>query len=302
MPDPTVTNVLVVDDNALDRRLLKVHLEGDGYQPAFATNGREALELLERNDEAFDVVLLDRKMPEMGGLELLAKMKEHPRLRMIPVILQTAFAQEDEILEGIRAGAYYYLTKPYNVPMLLTVVRTAASDYAEYKEMRTRLRQQVETLRLLRHAAFSVRTVEEARDLATVLAGECPDPFTALIGLTELLLNAVEHGNLGITYDEKSAMSRKEWQAEVERRLSLPEHAAKRVDVIFERDDAAIRFTIRDSGNGFDWSRFLDIDPSRAFDTHGRGIAMARRLSFHSVEFLGNGNTVVATVSLTADR
>jgi CheY-like chemotaxis protein len=296
MPEPAVTHVLVVDDNSLDRALLKVHLEKEGYQPSFATNGAEAMQILERDPEHFDVVLLDRQMPVMDGLEVLARMKDHPQLKMLPVILQTAFAQQEQILEGIRAGAYYYLTKPFNVPMLLSVVRTAANDYSEYKELRTHLRKEVETLRLLRHATFSIRTIDEARDLATVLANACPDPYTAVVGLTELLLNAIEHGTLGITYEEKSALDRNAWQLEVKRRSALPENASKCVDVAVDRHEQTIQFTIRDGGRGFDWARFLEIDPARAFDTHGRGIAMARRLSFASVEYQGCGNTVVACV------
>ena len=298
MPEPAVTNVLVVDDNALDRALLKAHLQKEGYQPAFASNGAQALELLERDTEAFDVVLLDRRMPEMNGLEVLSKMKEHPRLRMIPVIMQTAMAADRDVLEGIRAGAYYYLAKPYNVAMLLSVVRAAANDYAEFKDLRQRLRQGLQTLRLLKNASFTIRTIDQARDLGAVLANACPDPYKTVVGLTELLLNAIEHGNLGITYEEKSAMERKEWLAEVERRMALPENAEKCVEVAVERDSKAIRFTIHDDGKGFDWTRFLEIDPKRAFDTHGRGIAMARHLSFDSVEYRGNGNTVVATVLL----
>lgn len=297
MTDPTETHVLVVDDSALDRALLKLHLAGDGYQTAFATNGAEALEMLEKEPDRFDVVLLDRRMPDVDGLTVLARMKEHPRLRMIPVILQTAATEPKDVIEGIRTGAWYYLTKPYDAQMLLSVVRAAANDYLEFKELRTRLRQGLKTLRMLRTANFVIRTVDEARDVATILANACPDPDSAIVGLTELLLNAVEHGNLGITYEEKSSMTDKdEWQREVERRLALPENAEKRVEIRFERDHEAVRFTIRDEGHGFDWTRFLDIDPSRAFDTHGRGIAMARRLSFTSLDYRGSGNEVVATV------
>jgi DNA-binding response OmpR family regulator len=289
--------VLVVDDSALDRALLRLHLTKEGYHPDFATNGTEALFMLDRAPDHYDVVLLDRRMPDVDGLTVLAQMKEHPKLRMIPVILETAATEPREVIEGIRTGAWYYLTKPYDAQMLLSVVAAAANDYAEFKELRTRLRQGLKTLRLLRNAVFSIRTVDEARDVATILANACPDPDSAVVGLTELLLNAVEHGNLGITYEEKSAMRDKdEWQKEVDRRLALPENQSKRVEIRFERDGAAVRFTIRDDGHGFDWNRFLDIDPSRAFDTHGRGIAMARRLSFSSLDYHGVGNEVVATV------
>lgn len=54
--------------------------------------------------------------------------------------------------------------------------------------------------------------------------------------------------------------------------------------------------SIRDQGDGFDWSNHLDFSPERAFDTHGRGIALARKLSFDSLEYLGNGNTVLASI------
>ncbi len=300
MADLQETHVLVVDDSALDRALLKLHLTGEGYKTEFATNGREALEMLEGNPDRFDVVLLDRRMPDVDGLTVLARMKEHPRLRMIPVILQTAATEAKDVIEGIRTGAWYYLTKPYDAQMLLSVVRAAANDYFEFKDLRARLRQGLKTLRMLQNAVFVIRTVEEARDVATILANACPDPDSAIVGLTELLLNAVEHGNLGITYEEKSAMQDKEeWQREVSRRLALPENAGKSVEIRFERDRGLIRFTIRDSGNGFDWTRFLDIDPSRAFHTHGRGIAIARRLSFSSLDYRGAGNEVVATVRTT---
>ncbi|HEY3056739.1 MAG TPA: response regulator [Thermoanaerobaculia bacterium] len=297
MPEPADTRVLVVDDSALDRALLKLHLTQEGYHPDFATNGTDALAILERSPDLYDVVLLDRRMPDVDGLTVLAQMKEHPKLRMIPVILETAATEPRDVIEGIRTGAWYYLTKPYDAQMLLSVVGAAANDYAEFKELRTRLRQGLKTLRLLRTAVFSIRTVDEARDVATILANACPDPDSAVVGLTELLLNAVEHGNLGITYEEKSAMhDKEEWQKEVDRRLALPENESKRVEVRFERDGVAVRFTIRDDGHGFDWNRFLDIDPMRAFDTHGRGIAMARRLSFSSLDYRGAGNEVVATV------
>ena len=57
-----------------------------------------------------------------------------------------------------------------------------------------------------------------------------------------------------------------------------------------------MRALISDQGDGFDWQPYLDIDLSRIFDTHGRGIAMARGLSFDQVEFLGKGNQVRVTV------
>ena len=289
--------VLVVEDNELDRRLLQAHLKKTECVTEFARDGLEAWTMLDRDPDRFDLVLLDRTMPRMNGLELLARMKADPRCRTIPVILQTAHVGREEMIEGIRAGAYYYLTKPYDGEMLQTVVRTAAADRAEMKALQLRLRKGLQVLGLLNEAELSLRTIDEASDVATVLASACPDPSAAIIGLTELLVNAVEHGNLEIGYEEKSQLRASgTWDVEVRRRLELPENISKRVTVKFERTDGGIRFTIRDDGSGFEWKQFLEIDPGRAFHTHGRGILMARHFSFSAIEYRGTGNEVVATV------
>jgi CheY-like chemotaxis protein/anti-sigma regulatory factor (Ser/Thr protein kinase) len=290
-------SVLVVDDHALDRKLLTAYLTPEGYEVDTASDGVEAWGKLNAEPERYDVVLLDRTMPRMDGMQLLTRMKEEEHLRMVPVIMQTALARRDHILEGIRAGAYYYLTKPYDVDMLKSVVRTAVADHQAYREMQTQVKKGFDSLRLLDKATFTFQTVEEARDIGALLANTCPDPHATVIGLTELLVNAVEHGNLGITYEDKSKLfATGGWSEEVQRRLALPENASKRAEVSFERADGQLRFTIRDQGRGFDWQTYLQIDPQRAFDTHGRGIAMANRLSFSHIEYRGCGNEVVGTV------
>src|SRR5262245_23037519 len=240
------TRVLVVEDNEHDRALLHAHLRDEEYATDFAVDGVEAWALLKERAEQYDLVLLDRTMPRMNGLELLGRMKSDARCRTIPVILQTAHVGREEMIEGIRAGAYYYLTKPYDADVLRTVIQTAAADAAEIRELQKRLRRGLNVLSLLAEARFAIRTIDEARDLAGVLANACPDPDSAVIGLTELLVNAVEHGNLGITYEEKSLLRNcHEWEAEVQRRLMLAENATKRVDVHFQRVGSELRFHIR---------------------------------------------------------
>ena len=114
----------------------------------------------------------------------------------------------------------------------------------------------------------------------------------------ELLLNAVEHGNLGISYAEKSRLlDANTWEQAVEDRLADPVFGHRTASVSVSRDGSAVTFVIRDQGEGFDWTDYLDFDPERAFDAHGRGIAMARQASFDEVEFLGNGNTVRARLN-----
>jgi len=290
-------HVLIVEDNDADRALLEAHLGNDGFDTDSAGDGVDGWAMLDANPDRYDLVLLDRTMPRMDGMALLRKIKGDHRFLILPVIFQSALVNREEVIEGIRAGAYYYLTKPYDAEMLLSVVRTAAADSAAARDLQNRVKRGMQVLQLLEEAHFTYRTIEEARGLAAVLARACPDAEATVIGLTELLVNAVEHGNLGITYDDKSELlANGAWMDEVSRRLELPENRAKRVDVEFSRGDDELRFTIRDRGNGFEWTRYLEIDPRRAFDRHGRGIIMARHVSFSSIEYRGTGSEVVATV------
>lgn len=149
-------------------------------------------------------------------------------------------------------------------------------------------------------ACFQVRTLAEARDLATQLAGAHPDPDRVVIGLTELLVNAVEHGNLGITYREKAdLLACGRYDAEIDRRLALPELACRRVQVTLHRAPEGIYTRIEDEGEGFDWRPFfVEADDDHLLDENGHGIAIARGVSFDDVTYEGRGNVVVATIRL----
>lgn len=290
--------LLAVDDEQVNLRLISTLLKNESYQIVTAENGLKAWKLLEKSPEKYDAVLLDRKMPKMSGMEVLAKIKAHDRLKRVPVIFQTSMAKEDDILEGLRAGVDYYLTKPLDREILKAIIRTAVTSYATYRSVWKDIRQTTDALALMKAGYFEFRTMEEAQSLTTLLASLCPDPGKVSLGLWELLINAVEHGNLEICYEEKSRLiERDEWSAEVKRRMLLPRNTSKVVTVQFENSKDEIRFFIRDEGPGFDWHSFMELNPERAFDPNGRGIHLARTLSFDRIEYFGNGNSMLAAVN-----
>ena len=108
--------LLVVDDNKVNRLLLKRNLELQGHRVAVAENGRVALEMLRR--EPYDLVLLDIEMPEMDGFEVLAAIKADPELRGLPVIVTSSVEGLDNIVRCIELGAEDYLPKPVNRVLL----------------------------------------------------------------------------------------------------------------------------------------------------------------------------------------
>ncbi len=109
-------NILVVDDDLLNRILLSTNLQEDGYTVEMAENGRQALEMLDT--QPFDVVLLDLLMPEMDGYQVLEQMKANGSWRNIPVIVVSSLDEMESILRCIEMGATDYLPKPFDAPLL----------------------------------------------------------------------------------------------------------------------------------------------------------------------------------------
>ena len=237
--------VRAIDDEPSNLRILKLDLEDGDYNILLANNGEEGWQLLQENKEDIRVILLDRMMPGMDGIEFMAKLKADSSLCNIPVIMQTAAAEKSQVAEGINAGVYYYLTKPYGKSVMLSIVAAAINDYGQQRSMRQELKKYRNKLHLVRDCNFEVRTVEDARYLATFLANFFPDAEKVLFGISELLINAIEHGNLEISYDEKGQLNNEGmWVKEVERRLDLAQYKDKKVLIKYVKGEKEIKLHI----------------------------------------------------------
>ncbi len=118
-----MASVLIVDDERSMRDFLKILLEKEGHRVAVAENGPKALEFLDK--QKVDVVVTDIRMPGMTGIELLEAIKgETPDL---PVIMITAFASPDDAVSAMKNGAFDYITKPFNVDEIKSVIESATS-------------------------------------------------------------------------------------------------------------------------------------------------------------------------------
>lgn len=109
-------NILIIDDNEMNRNMLGRRLERIGHKVSEAENGLEGLSMLKNGK--FDLVLLDVLMPVMNGFETLQQIKEDVRIKHIPVIMISAMDEVDSAVSCIEAGAEDYLAKPFN-PVLL---------------------------------------------------------------------------------------------------------------------------------------------------------------------------------------
>jgi two-component system response regulator AtoC len=163
--------VLLVDDEPSVRAALKELVQGRGWEPLVAGSGEEALTLVDRAD----AVVTDFSMPEMDGLELLRRVRE--RDASLPVILLTARGSERLAVRAIRAGAYEYVTKPFDVDEMIVALERAL----EARTLRLRDRQLaaehaigrrlVAESAAMRHLLDAVARVA-AKDITVLVRGE----------------------------------------------------------------------------------------------------------------------------------
>ena len=116
-----MAKILVVDDEPIVQRLLQHHLERAGHEMLTAANGREAIEIANRDEP--ELIVMDVMMAEMDGLTALRRLKKDADTKAIPVIMITANPHHVTKQESEAAGAALFLTKPFSPNQLLTEIQ-----------------------------------------------------------------------------------------------------------------------------------------------------------------------------------
>jgi anti-sigma regulatory factor (Ser/Thr protein kinase) len=159
----------------------------------------------------------------------------------------------------------------------------------------------IEMMRMLRQLELECRTREQAEGVADVIAGLLPDPLLGRLGLVELLLNAIEHGNLEIGKALKGRLIREQrFEDELAARLDREPYRSRRVHVRVEIAFPAIAIEIRDEGPGFAWRNEIAAEVEAHDGPNGRGIALVSRTCFTNLAYRDPGN--IAIVKLVWPR
>jgi len=119
-------SILVVDDELSMREFLKILLEKEGYEVSTAADAANAIDQIK--SASFDLIISDIKMPGMGGLTLLEKIKEIDS--SLPVIMITAYASPENAVVAMKSGAFDYITKPFKVDEIIKIIKSAISSAA----------------------------------------------------------------------------------------------------------------------------------------------------------------------------
>jgi CheY-like chemotaxis protein/anti-sigma regulatory factor (Ser/Thr protein kinase) len=284
--------VLVVDDSAVDRRLVGGLLsKGCDLKVAFATSGEEALECLPA--VAPSLIVTDLVMAGISGLELVAHVvASHPE---IPVILMTGKGSEEIAVKALQAGAASYVPKGVMHQHLLNTVEDVLAMVRERKSharlMDCLKRGQFQFV-LGNDPSLIPSLVSHAQSLVSSV-GLCDEAsvIRVCIALEEALRNAMFHGNLELTSEQREGDSAVYQQLIAERTTSAP-YSSRQLDITVEVTPTSGRFVIRDQGPGFDPANLPDpTDPENLEKVSGRGLLLMRTF-MDEVTFNETGNQV----------
>jgi len=295
--------VLFVDDEE-DIRFSFAERFEDRFAVHLAQNGREALEKI-RHDGGIHVVVTDIRMPGMDGLELIREGRSfNPELGFIIV---SGHGDSDEVIEALKLGARSYLRKPYRFDELEQTIVDEANRYRMLIEERKYREAERESDRFLVAVERICYRIPSRMDWLNVIAFRLVRVMEALgvcdadtgtnvaLGIVEILNNAVEHGNLGITGEEKLRLKSQgdtAYHTELRKREVMPPYRDRHVEIEASIDVKRAMIRIVDEGPGFDYAGLPDpTRPENLFAPSGRGILLARTF-LDEVLFTGRGNEV----------
>jgi len=194
---PHTPDILVVDDDPRNRRLLEEYLTAAGYDVRLAPDGRTALVLA--SERPPDLVLLDVMMPDLSGLEVCRQLKDDPRTRLCQVVLVTALDASPHRVEGLDKGADDYIAKPVRREEFMAKVRSmlrARRLLAELEEAR-------ETVALRNAKLEELEGLKET--LTQTLVHDLKNPLAAVLGNLELMERKADESVLHLVRRSKAA-------------------------------------------------------------------------------------------------
>ncbi len=306
-------NVLIVEDQEMIRDAIRLGLRiirKFKFEFVEAGNGREGIEVLQSGFRP-DVIIADLMMPEMDGFAFIDAVKKEDEYQHIPIIVLSAKTSGEDIARALRLGAIDYLFKPFEYSDLSRIERgievgLLLRQADKMKTLEEQIEQQkerwdvIESLEILR--MFQLKKTDSILPLCSLLALYFPDKKQNVIcmGLNEIILNAVTHGNLELASSIKSEKNGNQlFEKLINEREEQAPYKDRIVTVELKRLENSIHIIVTDEGPGFDPNTLQDPakNPECLLLPYGRGIAMTK-FAFDAVEFdfPEEGGTVVTLV------
>lgn len=287
--------LLVVDDSAFEHQVIaKLLRETKGLTIQTAANGAEGLSAVEADPP--DAILTDLVMPDMDGLELVRQVRErHPA---IPIILMTAFGNEDVAMRALRAGAANYIPKK-DLKTDLPIVARQLVDVFSANRRRAALSKCLSRRDSLFEVGNDPNLVDSLiellhEELAGMGVADPPALIRIRVALQEALVNALYHGNLEVDSELRQEDERRFFNLANLRRSQSP-YRSRLMRIRARIDRQSATFTISDEGPGFD-TTLVDrpLNPEDLLRVGGRGLLLIRTF-MDEVRFNERGNSITMT-------
>jgi CheY-like chemotaxis protein len=238
-------------------------------------------------------VITDIQMPIMDGLELLESIREKKSQTI--VIITTAFGTENYAIQALQLGANNYLKKPVRGTDLIPLLKKYQS-VIDNKFNTDALPGKLISKRFSIEFKSTITGIPKIVD-RILIESDCnfqnSERINVELGLVEIITNAVEHGNLEISYQEKkSALDAGNIEELFASKLSDPIFRDRKIIVDYKKDQTGCEWIITDEGHGFDWRELPDpTHEQNILDLNGRGVFISNFL-FDEIEYYGKGNIV----------
>ncbi|MCF7911511.1 MAG: response regulator [Candidatus Cloacimonetes bacterium] len=287
-----ITTIMLVEDEEINLRLMEGMLGHLGHRLILARNGREAIKKFNKFQP--DIVILDILMPRISGIEVLKEIRSSESGTI--VIMVTASNKEEHAIESLRLGANNYLKKPVHYDDLVPLIHKYNSTIQK-RTMEKLVLSKMVSRKFVMEIENDLQIIPK---IAQYLANETSTIFdkdeivSVNIALLELLVNAFEHGNLGISYQDKSkAIAEKRLEKLYAERLVDPRFSNRKIVIDFTLEKDACEWIITDEGEGFQSREYTTLNEDDRENEHGRGIFIS---NFHldELEYIGKGNKVRA--------
>lgn len=283
--------VLIVEDDFASRELLRITTEKEGYECEIAEDGEQGLAKFHEHKP--DVVISDVRMPKMDGMELLETIRKDAK--DIFIIIVTGHGTEELALKALQLGANNYIKKPLDLSDLKVLLRRFY-NIIKSKELENNIPDFITN----RHFELEFNTdVDLVPAIVHYLIQKTGRVFTNKekiqieLGLSELIINAIEHGNLAISNEEKNqALNDNKLSDLYKERMSIEAYKNKKVLIQYLYENDTCSWKIEDQGEGFNWKHVpAPTQNSLLQELHGRGIFLSK-LQFDKLEYEGKGNIV----------
>ncbi|MCP5051803.1 MAG: response regulator [bacterium] len=211
LKDKKQSSILIVDDDPKYLMLISKILENQDYLTVKVPGGKEALDMLMRQDFQPDVVLLDVLMPGIHGHEVCKRMKENPAAKDIPVIFLTAGNEVSDIIKGFELGAVDYIVKPFNHLELVARIDTQLKLKSKTrqleqlnKRLESRVKEEVEKRRKQESLLIHRSKLVALGEMVGAIAHQWRQPLSTMAFIVENILDDLESGELDGDDLEKS--------------------------------------------------------------------------------------------------